>query len=108
MDTPKADNTATSAAATTTATVQPAASPVNAGPSAEQIKEARNNGFKVRGSGAHTRFCKYEAQIGSRIETETCMNPEQLGEYLVRAQQQRDQVSRVQSGTCSGPDCAVH
>jgi hypothetical protein len=102
-DTAKTASAPTAAAATTAAA---APAPAPAGPSAALIKEARSIGFKVKGTGEQTRFCKTEAQIGTNIVTQNCMNENQLQMYLERTEQDRNDMMRMQGG-CSAPGC-VH
>jgi hypothetical protein len=100
------DAAKTESAPTAAATPAAAPTPAPAGPSADLIKQARSTGFKVKGTGAKTRFCKSEAQIGTHIVTENCMNEDQFQSYLQRTEQDRNDMMRMQGG-CSAPGC-VH
>jgi len=96
-DAAKADTAPTAAASATPA----APPPPPPGPSAALIKQARSTGYKVKGTGAETRFCKKEARIGTNIVTENCMNENQFEAYLSRTEQERNDMMRMQGGACA-------
>jgi len=99
---PATDAAKTDSAPTATASATPAAPPPPPpGPSAALIKEARSTGYKVKGTGAQTRFCKREARIGTNIVTENCMNENEFEVYLERTEQERNDLQRMQGGGCS-------
>jgi hypothetical protein len=90
-------------AATTASSAPPAAPPAPPapppGPSADLIKQARSLGFKVKGTGVQTRFCKTEAQIGTNIVTQNCMDENQFQLYLAHSEQIRNDMMR--GGGCA-------
>jgi hypothetical protein len=92
--TSSATSTPSSAAVT-----NPAAADKPAGPSAETLKKAKQNGYYTRVRKGETFFCKKEAKLGTRFETENCMNENQLAMTLERNQAQRDQMMTT---TCGG------
>jgi hypothetical protein len=69
------------------------------GPSPDMLKKAKMNGYYTRVRKGETFFCKKEAKLGTRFETENCMNENQLAMTLERNQAQRDQMMTT---TCAG------
>jgi pyruvate/2-oxoglutarate dehydrogenase complex dihydrolipoamide acyltransferase (E2) component len=65
---------------------------VNAGPSPDILRSARNAGFKIKLANGTTHFCKTEAPVGTRFESETCLNEQQVSLWLIRAQAQKDKL----------------
>jgi hypothetical protein len=68
---------------------------VNAGPSADILRSARNAGFKIKIADGKWHFCKTEAPIGSRFTSESCMSEEQVTLFLSRAQDQREKLGHM-------------
>ena len=67
-------------------------SSVKAGPSADLLKGARRAGYKIKAVKGATIFCKSQASLGSRFETESCIDQAQVSEILARAEDQRDKM----------------
>jgi hypothetical protein len=65
---------------------------VNGGPSDDILRSARDAGFKIKVANGKTHFCKTGAAVGTRFETESCMNEQQVTLWLERAQAQKDKL----------------
>lgn len=103
----------TSATATTAAGTdskapasKPASSATDASsePSPEVLKEARREGFKPKKRNGVTIFCYTDATIGTRFESEKCVDQAQMEMMAQQRQDQRNQLS--QPGACHGSDCS--
>jgi hypothetical protein len=96
------DTTATAA----TADSKPASSETTASsePSAEVLKEARREGFKPKKRDGVTKFCYTAAPLGTRFESETCVDEA----HLKMAIEQREDTRNLlrQQGACSGSNCS--
>lgn len=68
-----------------------AAVPVAPAPSPDVLKRAKLAGYRIKKlrDGA-TVFCKEESHVGTRFSTSSCIDENQLEEFLLRAQSQRD------------------
>jgi len=106
--TPPAASNGTQAPADTSAIAPPvtqfttseAPAPTSAAkiPSPDTVKKAKDAGYRAKLRKGVTLFCKDEADIGTHFSTEHCINEDQLGLVLERAQAQRDQMT---NHTCS-------
>lgn len=65
---------------------------VDAGPSDDILRSARDAGFKIKVANGKTHFCKTGAPVGTRFETESCMDEPTVRLWLERAQDQKDQL----------------
>ncbi len=71
-----------------------AAAPVVAAPSPDVLKRAKQAGYRVKKlRDGTTVFCKEETHVGTRFSTSSCINDNQLEEFLLRAQSQRDSMN---------------
>jgi len=90
---------ASSVSPATTTTTAMAAAPASS--SAAVLKQAKLASYypkKLRQG--TTVFCKEEARLGSRFNSESCIDETQLEEFLIRAQDQRDKLTnRRETGT---------
>jgi hypothetical protein len=68
---------------------------VNGGPSDDILRSARDAGFKIKIANGTTHFCKTGAAVGTRFESETCMNEQQVSLWLIRAQAQKDKLTTL-------------
>ncbi len=60
--------------------------------SKDYIKRVSNIGFHIKNHKGQLVFCKKEPQIGTRFETEQCMDSEQLTMLLEHQEAQRDEM----------------
>jgi hypothetical protein len=97
-----------SSAATSSATA-PAAKPADSAtaassePSPELLKQARREGFKPKKRNGVTLFCQTSAQLGTRFESETCVDETQLKVVVQQREDQRNVLR--QQGACTGSNC---
>jgi hypothetical protein len=75
-------------------------------PSPELVKEARREGFRPKKRDGVTLFCHTDATLGTRFETEKCVNQAQLQTVVQQREDQRN-VMR-QQGACTGSNCSGH
>jgi hypothetical protein len=68
---------------------------VNGGPSDNILRSARDAGFKIKVADGKTHFCKTSAPVGTRFETENCMNEQQVTLWLERARDQKDKLMNL-------------
>jgi len=66
-------------------------------------------GFKPKKRGKYVVYCRSDAPLGSRIKQETCLDEQQVRDYLIALQETKGNVDRIRS-TCSnvctcGGDC---
>jgi hypothetical protein len=59
-------------------------------------------GFYEKKRGKHMLYCKKDAPMGTRIQTERCMNDGQMRDYLIALQEQKTNVDRLRA-ICSNP-----
>ena len=97
--TPAAETSTNAAAPAKAAQAAPAG---GSGPSPEVLKKARMAGYYTRTVNGATRFCKDEAELGTRFKTQNCMSEDMLQMTFERNQQQQDQLRR---GGCNGGPC---
>jgi hypothetical protein len=74
-------------------------------PSADLLKAAREDGFHTRVKKGAVLFCKYDANIGTRLKTEKCFDENTMEIILEREQLQRDQLTHLPclgGGVCGG------
>lgn len=74
---------------------------VNGGPSDDILRSARDAGFKIKIANGKTHFCKTEAPVGSRFETESCMDEPTVRLWLERAQEQKDKLMSMKGSSTS-------
>jgi hypothetical protein len=68
-----------------------AAAPVVPAPSPDVLKRAKLAGYRFKKlRDGTTVFCKEESHVGTRFSTSSCIDENQLEEFLLRAQSQRD------------------
>jgi hypothetical protein len=71
-----------------------AAAPVAAAPSPDMLKRAKLAGYRIKKlRDGTTVFCKEESHVGTRFSTTSCIDENQLEEFLLRAQSQRDSMT---------------
>lgn len=75
-------------------------------PSPELVKEARREGFKPKKRNGVTQFCQTTTPLGTRFESETCVDEAHLKMLVEQREDQRNQMR--QSGACSGANCNGH
>jgi hypothetical protein len=78
----------------------------SAEPSAELVKEARREGFKPKKRDGVTKFCQTSAPLGTRFESETCVDEVHLRMLVEQREDQRNLLR--QSGACTGSACSGH
>ena len=111
---------APSVTAAPTATPAPVAAPAKAAtqtstlaaapdvPPADVLKKARRAGYHTRIKNGEVLYCKTDAQLGTRITQENCLNQNMLVLTLERVQLQRDQMLSNHGCTTSpGNPCSV-
>jgi hypothetical protein len=105
---PAAAAAATGTAATDTAAtgVKAAGSETDASaePSPELLKQARREGFKPKKRDGVTKFCHTDAPLGTRFESETCVDEAHLKMLVEQREDQRNQLR--QPGACTGSSCS--
>ena len=74
---------------------------VNAGPSDDILRSAREAGFKIKVANGKTHFCKTEAPVGTRFATESCMDEPTVKLWLERAQEQKDRLMGLKGSSTS-------
>jgi hypothetical protein len=87
-----ADTTAASAAAPAATSGSDANAKKTIRVSKDYIKRLANIGFHPKNSKGQLVFCKKSAQLGTRFETEQCMDGEQLTMLLERTEAQKLQM----------------
>jgi hypothetical protein len=71
-----------------------AAVPVVPAPAPDVMKRAKLAGYRIKKlRDGTTVFCKEESHVGTRFSTNSCINENQLEEFLLRAQSQRDSMN---------------
>jgi hypothetical protein len=100
--------TATAATDSAAAATKPAGSDTAASsePSPEVIKEARREGFKPKKRNGVTTFCQTYTPMGTRFESENCVDEVHLRMVIEQRQAQRDLLR--QQGACTGASCNGH
>jgi pyruvate/2-oxoglutarate dehydrogenase complex dihydrolipoamide acyltransferase (E2) component len=94
--------TATAPASTSTAApAAPAAPAQPQGPSADVIKQARQAGYHMRTSRGNYYFCKEDADLGSRLATEKCIDSDTLAMTLERQRMDKEQIKTMGIGASS-------
>ena len=78
----------------------------SAEPSAELLKQARREGFKPKKRDGVTKFCQTTAPLGTRFESETCVDEAHL-KMLVEQREDTRNLMRQQSA-CTGSSCSGH
>jgi hypothetical protein len=74
---------------------------VNGGPSEDILRSARDAGFKIKVVNGKTHFCKTAAPVGTRFESESCMDEPTVRLWLERAQEQKDRLMGLKGGPTS-------
>lgn len=69
-----------------------------AGPETEKIKLPP--GFQPKKRGKFTLYCKTDTAIGTRFKSETCLDADQIRDYLIAAQENKSDVDRIRAA-CS-------
>ena len=64
-------------------------------PSEKTLRQAREAGFKIKVVDGITHFCKTEAPVGTRFQSENCMNEEQVTMVLIQSKAQREQLQHM-------------
>lgn len=59
-------------------------------------------GFLTKKRGKYTLYCKREAPMGTRLKTETCLNEEQMRDYILALAENKRDVDRIRA-ICSNP-----
>ena len=73
------------------------------GPEAKKEKELTlPPGFREKKYGKHVLYCKKEAQMGTRVKTETCFDEQQMRDYLLALETNKVDIDRVRA-ICSNP-----
>jgi hypothetical protein len=72
---------------------------VNGGPSEDILRSARDAGFKIKVANGKTHFCKTGAAVGTRFETESCMDEPTVRLWLERAQEHKDRLSAMKGSS---------
>jgi len=57
-------------------------------------------GFKEKKHGKYTLYCKRDAPMGTRIQSEKCMDETQLRDYMLALEANKADIDRIRS-TCS-------
>lgn len=57
-------------------------------------------GFKPKKRGKYTLYCRTDTPIGTRFKQETCLDADQIRDYLIALQENKSNVDRIRS-TCS-------
>jgi hypothetical protein len=57
-------------------------------------------GFKPRKRGKFTLYCKTDTAIGTRFKSETCLDADQIRDYLIAMQENKSDIDRIRA-TCS-------
>jgi hypothetical protein len=57
-------------------------------------------GFKEKKRGKHIVYCRTDTPIGTRFKQETCLDANQIHDYLIALQENKSNVDRIRS-TCS-------
>lgn len=73
-----------------------------AGLSDEQLKEARDEGYRPITRGTATLYCKSEILVGSAFPIRTCYNADRLKIVMQQEQAQRMQLQQMHSGGMQG------
>lgn len=92
---------ATATAPASTSTAAPAAPAQPQGPSADVIKQARQAGYHMRTSRGNYYFCKEDADLGSRLATEKCIDSDTLAMTLERQRMDKEQIKTMGIGASS-------
>ncbi len=61
-------------------------------------------GFKTKKRGKVILYCKTDTPLGTRFKQETCLNDEQMRDYLIALEENKSNVDRIRA-ICSNP-CA--
>jgi hypothetical protein len=72
-------------------------------PPADVLKKARDAGYHTKVSHGVVYYCKVDADIGTRFQTEKCLDEDQLVTTLQRLDAARDQ---LRNNACSGSGCS--
>ena len=75
-------------------------------PSPELLKQARREGFRPKKRDGVTKFCHTDAPLGTRFESETCVDEAHL-KMLVEQREDTRNLLRQQSA-CTGSACNGH
>lgn len=89
----------TATTATAPASEAPAAQPTR--PSSDAIKEARRAGYTMKTKSGNYFFCKEDADVGTRLATEHCVDAEALALTLERQQMDRDALKNSRTSSSS-------
>ena len=92
-----ADQPSPSATSTPAAAPAPETAAAPATPSFEVLKQARQEGFRIRRQPQTglVVFCKKTTPVGTRFATESCIDETQIQEYLIRAKDQREKMENL-------------
>jgi len=63
-------------------------------------------GFYTKKRGALTVYCKKDREIGTRFVTEKCMTEDQVHQYLLALETQKQDVDRIRNTCGGGSACA--
>ncbi len=98
---PVAAATASTPATTPAATSAPSGLASANRPSPAAIKEARNAGYIMKTKSGNYFFCKEDADVGTRLASEHCVDADALALTLQRQQLDRDALKNSRTGTSS-------
>ena len=73
------------------------------GPSPELLKKARMAGYKAETQKGVTKFCRRDADLGTRFETKKCVSQDQMEQEINERQDARNELSKA--ATCTGAHC---
>jgi hypothetical protein len=74
------------------------------GPSPEFVKKARSEGFKPKvQKNGETMFCRKDASMNTRLETEKCYSANQMESIIHQRQEMHDELARPRA--CAGAGC---
>ncbi len=98
---PAAPSTLSKAPAATAATSPavssaPATSAAVVSDDATLAKQAASVGYKARQQGGKTVYCRKAPEVGTRLETTTCISKEQVSAVLARSQGNKDSIDGMQ------------
>jgi hypothetical protein len=63
-------------------------------------------GFYKKKFGKHQLYCKKDAPMGTRIQTERCMNDGQMRDYLIALEEQKTNIDRIRATCVSAAVCS--
>jgi hypothetical protein len=70
-------------------------------PSRQAIKDARNAGYSLKTKSGNYFFCKEDADVGTRLASEHCVDADALALTLERQQLDRDALKNSRTSSSS-------